>query len=337
MNPTFKPLANADSPHDLHVLVLGAQLGQGLVQAAPSAGSSLPTPPLSTPHLAALLQGAQWSPVHSLGEDSTWSVPDWVHVHALGLSPGALGDAWPDAAWHSEAEGVQAWVTPCHWHMAQGRTLMLDPHSLALDEARSRDFMQAMQPYFEEDGLHLDWHDALHWRLSGAALKAWSGHGLRSIIGRDVQQVMQDQPWPAPLGRLQIEMQMLLYTHALNDVQSQQGLPTVNSFWVHGVGAWPQDHARRRDAVITLDVLEHAWRQGQGQAWLSAWTALDAQLSSLITQGLQSGQRVQVHLCGPTRWQSALLTPQALKPSWWSRLWPKANAQARLNRRMQAL
>jgi hypothetical protein len=39
-----------------------------------------------------------------------------------------------------------------------------------------------------------------------------------------------------PLRRLQNEMQMLLYTHPVNERRIARGLPAVNSFWISGTG-----------------------------------------------------------------------------------------------------
>lgn len=322
----------APTAHDLHVIVPAAHPGAAWLEASPTAWASL-----ATPQLATLLRAATWSAVEAVSEDSPLSVPDCVHLHAHGLSAREVGLSWPDAAWHSDEGGVQAWITPCHWHMAQGRTLMLDPHNLGLDEDRSRGFMQAMRPYFEEDGLHLHWHDPLRWRLSGPALRAWTSMSLPHMVGRDVQAVLQAQPWPAPLGRLHIEMQMLLYTHALNEAQIQASLPSVNSFWVHGVGEWPASKAKQRDTLLTINALEAALQGGAPSAWLAAWGQLDGELAQRIRSHLTAGQSVQLHLCGEQRWCTARLTPASLKPSLWQRLWPLTPPQAQLTRRLQAL
>ena len=50
------------------------------------------------------------------------------------------------------------------------------------------------------------------------------------------------------LRRLQQEMQMLLYTHAVNEERARGGLLPVNSFWASGTGALPAEHAAPRAA-----------------------------------------------------------------------------------------
>lgn len=303
------------------------------------------------PGLSAAFKGAQWSPIHAVPEDS----PTDSRAQALALAHGlAHQQPWPDAAWRCrQANGVQAWVSPCHWHMAQGQTLMLDPRDLNLDDATSMSLMKAMRPYFEEDGLQLDWHDALNWRLSGPALKAWRSRDLSQAVGRDVQHLLHGEPWPAPLNRLQIEMQMLLYTHADNEARSQRGWPSVNSFWVHGVGEWPRDWVQRdwgqsqppSTEVLIDDSLEKAWRSGGTDPWWSAWPKLEADLSPLLLARLNSGARVRVHWCTATSWRSAQLSPRgesgrglaSTLASALASAWPFANPHTTLGRRLLEL
>lgn len=120
---------------------------------------------------------------------------------------------------------------------------------------------------------------------------------------------MPDAKQARTLHRLHSEMQMLLYTHAFNEERSAQGLPVVNSFWVHGTGALagpplatpstpstpsipsaplPHMPTTLRDAALRDD-----WR-----AWASAWAALDAGPVADLLRQAESGSPVQLTLCG---------------------------------------
>ena len=315
---------------NLDVVVTGAHPGHVLKTADPNAWADL-----EARHLSALLQGAHWSLVQTVAEEG----PQDGRAQALIQAHHWIDqDTWPDAAWRTaQWQGIQAWVTPCHWHMAQGQTLMLDPHDLKLDDASSMALMSAMQPYFEGDGLQLHWHDALNWRLSGPALQAWPSHTLQQVIGRDVQIPLSTSVWPMPLSRLHIEMQMLLYTHPLNEARAQQGLPSVNSFWVHGVGQWPATQApSSSEPVVWLkDELESAWRTGGPNAWRSAWRELDETLAPALLAQLEAGTSVRLHWCAPHSWRSASLLPHRAARRRWS--WPWSDPKAHLRRHLQAL
>ena len=62
---------------------------------------------------------------------------------------------------------------------------------------------------------------------------------LDRVIGRVLDPWMPRGDASRPLRRLQQEMQMLLYTHPVNEERTRGGLLPVNSFWVSGSGALP--------------------------------------------------------------------------------------------------
>src|SRR5437763_1159979 len=59
------------------------------------------------------------------------------------------------------------------------------------------------------------------------------------VIGRVVDPWLPRSDRAKTVRRLQQEMQMLLYTHDVNEERTRRGLPAVNSFWVSGTGALP--------------------------------------------------------------------------------------------------
>ncbi|MEI8326321.1 MAG: phosphoglycerate mutase, partial [Betaproteobacteria bacterium] len=103
------------------------------------------------------------------------------------------------------------------------------------------------------------------------------------------------------LLRLQNEMQMLLYTHAVNDARAELGLLPINSFWLSGAGALTDEvkmvtpqtaellmPMTLRDAAVCED-----W-----DAWTQAWRALDAKLVVQALERVRQGQGVTLTLCG---------------------------------------
>jgi len=88
------------------------------------------------------------------------------------------------------------------------------------------------------------------------------------------------------IRRLQNEMQMLLYTHPLNEARDQP----VNSFWVSGCGDLPATTAKE---VVMHQRLRQPFVQAQPAEWATAWEAL---AHEVMLPGLQQGD--QVVLCG---------------------------------------
>lgn len=264
---------------------------------------------LALPHLDRLL--ARLSP-HTAqtdtGEETSFTPP---HERALARALGLPFDdgRTPWAAWHRHQQGQpahgQAWafITPCQWHVSTDHITLRDPDSLGLDEAASRVLLAIVAPWFAEDGIALHYDQPTRWLASGALFDGLATASLERVLLRDVR------PWmPEPraaqaartLHRLHSEMQMLLYTHSFNEERSAQGLPIVNSFWVHGTGvlagpppATPSTPPPHMPATLRDAALRDDWR-----AWASAWAALDAGPVADLLRQAESGSPVQLTLCG---------------------------------------
>ena len=242
---------------------------------------------LQLPRLKALLAALQVTDldVDPVGERPSPALPhERAHARALGWdAEGAL----PWAAWQSGADEPtpQAWITPCHWQVGMDQVFMMDPATLQLSDEESQALLQTMQPYLQEDGLQVRWHDALRWHAQGEMLGGWASASLERVVNANVR------PWittglPAPLVRLHSEMQMLAYNHPVNDARLARGLQPVNAFWVHGAGQLPPS-ATPPGMVQMIDQLRDSALRGDVTAWRAAWQALDTQLPAPDTLGLQ--------------------------------------------------
>ncbi|WP_411879391.1 hypothetical protein [Polaromonas sp. YR568] len=225
--------------------------------AACAAEAWLPTmkalPAGATRQLAQLLKGMK--SVHTDEADAhTLSPP---HERALGRALGIADSITPDglipwaardAALHLPAAAGKAWawIAPCHWAMGREHATLTDPAALGLQEGESRALLAAMQPYFVDDGITLHYVPALgpsRWLAEGELFRQLPTASLDRVLGRNVDPWLPKQDKNDPKGTarkmklLQNEMQMLLYTHALNDERAARRLLPVNSFWLSGTGA----------------------------------------------------------------------------------------------------
>ena len=265
---------------------------------------------LHLPRLTALLGQLQASGLDAdpAGERPLPAMP---HERALARALGwDTQQALPWAAWQigTFTPDAQAWITPCHWQVGMDQVFMMDPATLQLGDEESQALLQAMQPYLQEDGLQVRWHDALHWHAQGELLTGWAAASLDRVVNANVR------PWiteglPAQLVRLHSEMQMLAYNHPVNDARIARGLPPVNAFWVHGAGQLPPS-ATRTGPVQLQDSLRASALRGDVSAWRDAWQTLDTQLPAPDTPGLQ------LTLCS----ESAAQHWQARTSSWLGRL-----------------
>lgn len=274
---------------------------------------------LALPQLARLL--ARLVPAETeAGDERTLSMPhEKVLARECGLSAPDGQIAW--AAWQVEQSGRDAryapwaWITPCHWRVNTDHVTMSHPQALQLAPGESQSLLAAMQPYFEQDGIRLEYDAPTLWLARGEIFGRLATASLDRVAGRVVDEWMPRSAEAKALRRLQQEMQMLLYTHPVNEERSRGGQLPVNSFWVSGTGALP---AARRSAPppglqITHYLRDAALRE-DWPAWAAAWQQLDARECAGLAQALDHGKQVALTLCGERSARTWRSGPSGLWP-----------------------
>jgi hypothetical protein len=185
---------------------------------------------------------------------------------------------------------------------------MKDPASLDLMEDESQALLMAMQPYFLEDGLTLHWLQADTWLVEGEALRGLATASLERVRGQSVDRWIPRQDAAKLVRRLQNEMQMLLYTHPINDARVTRGAPMVNSFWLSGTGDLPPNSAPMLNATL-LDGLAAPALRDDASAWVQAWQDLDAGALADLVKALKDkptpgAPPIALTLCGSHRAQT---------------------------------
>lgn len=242
---------------------------------------------LSTPHERALarVEGLAQAPVDGL-------IPWAARQAALNAATAALtGKAW-------------AFITPCHWAMGRQHATLTDPAALRLLPQDMQTLMLAMQPYFETEGITLHAPVAaepVHWLAEGEVFRQLPTASLDRVLGRDVDRWL---PASKAIKLLQNEMQMLLYTHALNDARvANRSLP-VNSFWLSGTGALSQPVDRTAAEIIAPRGLAQAAFADDWSAYAQAWQTLDAADIAALLARQNAGETVRLTLCSESTAQT---------------------------------
>ncbi|WP_222622788.1 phosphoglycerate mutase [Ramlibacter cellulosilyticus] len=203
-----------------------------------------------------------------------------------------------------------AWIHPAHWRVGADHIAMAHPQDLRLDAEDSRALLQAMQPWFAEDGITLRYDAPLRWLAEGEAFRSLPTASLDRVAGRRIEPWLPTGESGRPLRRLQQEMQMLLYTLPLNDARQRGGQLPVNSFWVSGSGALPPGvDARQVPGLQVTPYLRDAALLGDWKAWATAWEQLDAREFARLLKELDKGRTVRLTLCGEVAartWSSAV-------------------------------
>jgi hypothetical protein len=292
--------------------------------ASPSPGCREAAAALRLPQLQRLLQRLEPGAVDA-GDERSLSPPhERVLAGECGLS--APDGCIPWAAWQVQQErkdgggaGGQAWawITPCHWHVAADHIVMKHPLELRLDGEDSQALLAAMQPYFAQDGIALEYHAPTRWLARGELFRGLATASLDRVLGRDIDDWVARAAAAAPLRRLQQEMQMLLYTHPVNDARLRGGLLPVNSFWASGSGALPAGHRPGPPAGLMMpNLLRDAALQQDWSAWSAAWQQVDGQQCRQLNAMMDRGEAVTLTLCG----QSSARSWSGRGTGWWRRL-----------------
>jgi hypothetical protein len=280
---------------------------------------------LQLPALAALLKRMAAAQQRSGRPQDLTPLSEHLLAQALGID-GADGlIPWAAADAHrlglQQASGTAGWarITPCHWKVNADHVEMLDPAELALTDAETSTLMEAMRGYFAEDGITLHPFSAGTWLAHGAVFEGLATASLERARGARIDTWMPRQPQAKTLRRLQNEMQMLLYTHPINDARAAQRQTTVNSFWVSGTGALPANYSGAADSEVpSVDVsLRAAALRDDAAAWVNAWSALDR-----TTLASADANTLTLTLCGEH--QAITFAP------------PKGSLLARLRQRFHA-
>jgi hypothetical protein len=212
-------------------------------------------------------------------------------AHTLATSP-ALSQALnyrPGQAW--------AQITPCFWHVGTDQVQMQHPDSLNLNEEDSRTALEAMRGYFAEDGITLHYDNPTRWYAHSPLFDGLATASLDRVIGRNVNAWMPEGAQAAPLRRLQNEMQMLLYTHAVNDRRQAAGQLPVNSFWVSGAGALTTVPTSPHFYTVLDDLRAPALLENW-DCWSGAWLQLDNTVIKHAYEQVLRGQPASITLCG---------------------------------------
>ena len=257
---------------------------------------------LQLPRLAKLLSRLTPQPLDQ-GDASSLSTPhERALARALGLgaADGLLPWAALDAMQTQAAPGGWGFITPCHWQFSNQHVAMSGSPLADFSALESQTLLATMQPYFEEDGIALHYHQPTCWLARSDAFETLATASLDRVAGRPVADWLPSANNAAKLLRLQSEMQMLLYNHPLNEARIARGLAPVNSFWLSGTGALHQplrQPAMNAQPLVVSGLRAAALSEDWG-AWAQAWSALDASECAALLKTLDQDDSVQLTLCG---------------------------------------
>src|SRR5450830_333846 len=191
---------------------------------ARSQGCQAVLPKLTLPHLDKLLARLRPQALDS-GDEYSWSPP---HERALAK---ALG--WPHQDGHipwaaARARDLkpantssEAWalLNLCHWQASTFEVSMRQIPMMDLSAAESDELQAAMAPFMAQDGITLHSLEPGHWLAQAEVFATLHCASPDRVQGRNLEPWLPSSVQADGMTRLLSEMQMLLYTHPVNEAR----------------------------------------------------------------------------------------------------------------------
>ena len=130
-------------------------------------------------------------------------------------------------------------VDPVFQQMDINHAVVADQSVLELEQTEADAIVETINQHFAQDGLHFEAASPLRWYCNFRAKLDLSTRPLSRAIGRDVARESPVGPDAAVWRRWLAEIEMLLYSHPVNQQRQTVGKALVNSLWLWGEGEMP--------------------------------------------------------------------------------------------------
>ncbi len=227
----------------------------------------------------------------------------------------------PVAAVSAQFDGLGAgcWLRadPVHLRLQRDRVLMLETPDIGADEAKA--MCASLNQHFAGQGMEFFAPHPQRWYVRLDALPAIRTRPVSSLVGGDVRGSLPEGADAPRWHQLLNEMQMLLYSHPLNDIRSARGALEINSLCLWGAGDSSDLKFKQIcDAASSDDVLVEMFAAAAGipfSAWSGHWTASPRDGTQLL---VWTGLRSALQNGDLEAWRNALLAFETgyAKPLW---------------------
>lgn len=168
---------------------------------------------------------------------------------------------------------------PSHLRVDRDRALLADTGILAISQDEADALLASLNQLFEPDGIVFHAPAPNRWYASLAAPSKAEFTPLCDVVGEDINRHLPKGEGGLIWSRFLNELQMLLYTHPVNDARELRGEPTINTVWFWGEGEEGQPNATA-EAILTDDPVWQRYAVSAGIATDAAPFALSGLLDN---------------------------------------------------------
>lgn len=230
----------------------------------------------------------------------------------IARAPLLLADLMPQSE-----SGYWLCADPVSLRLDNNSVTLLDAHHFSISQTESDALIAALNAQFSGDGLVFVAATPTLWFVRLPVEPAVQFTPFAQVCGRNIAAHLPQGSEASRWHQILNEMQMLLYTHPVNDARKARFLAPVNSFWISGTGTLPATPRPAPAQRLVLDnSLSEAALRDDAPAWAKAWQALDAGLIAKLLTRAKANEAMEITLCGER------LAPTFVLQSspWWNRL-----------------
>jgi len=196
---------------------------------------------LQVPSLAMMLSRASQSPRQAAPPSGFRSLPNelWL-ARQFGFSMSAAPDTSPPIAaammdsFGLHEEGYWFILNPAHIRFSRNRLELSDLRSLDLKDAESHALFQAAKPFFDEQGRHLIYGDAMTWFMRADDWNDLRTSTPDAACGHNLEFMQAEGNGDTAWHRLHNDVQMTWHSHRVNAERKKVGNLPVNALWLWG-------------------------------------------------------------------------------------------------------
>jgi hypothetical protein len=142
---------------------------------------------------------------------------------------------------HVDPNQEIACLQPVHLHATRDHLILMGQNQIGLTEAESTQLLNVALPLLTEDfGHKLLFHNQYYWFIPAGPFSKLASYSVEQAHGRNVDWWMphdtDEQDVAKRWRKLQNEIQMLWHIDSVNEARQENGLPSINSIWISGIG-----------------------------------------------------------------------------------------------------
>jgi hypothetical protein len=142
-------------------------------------------------------------------------------------------------AWQADhAESLHAfwmYALPVNMQLGRDSYFLTDPASISISEQESEALIESLNTHFVELGFKFYLHNNV-WYLGLDKKPEITTTNIEDVKNQDIADHLPQGNGALEWNKLQNEIQMLLFSHSVNQTREAQGQPVINSLWCYGLG-----------------------------------------------------------------------------------------------------